>query len=179
MASFTSARSRNGGINDLKDGDRVRNKRRLQAEWLAKFLAERAVANPTERMIVCGDFNAFQFNDGYNDLIGILKGKSEPKVLVASTTAYQTGLVDLVDYIDAKNRYSYTFDGNAQVLDHILVNQPARQRGLKFGYARLDADFPQIYRNDATRPERISDHDAPIFYLSLDEIKPKSEKAEK
>lgn len=168
-----------GGIDDPKDGDRVRNKRRLQAEWLAKFLANRAAASPTERMIVAGDFNAFQFNDGYNDLIGILKGKSEPNVLVASTTAYQTGLVDLVDYIDVKNRYSYSFDGSAQVLDHILVNKPARERSLKFGYARLDADFPQVYRNDETRPERLSDHDAPIFYLSLDELKGKSEKAEK
>ncbi len=166
-----------GGIDDPQDGDRVRHKRRLQAEWLAKFLAERAVINPTEQMIVCGDFNAFQFNDGYNDLIGILKGKSEPKVMVASTAAYQTGLVNLADYIDAKNRYSYVFGGSAQILDHILVNKPAQKRGLKFGYARLDADFPAIYRNDPNRPERLSDHDAPIFYLSLDEIK--SEKGEK
>jgi hypothetical protein len=168
-----------GGIDDPKDGDRVRNKRRLQAEWLAKFLAERAASNPNERMIVAGDFNAFQFNDGYNDLIGILKGKSEPTVMVASQTAYQTGLVNLADYIDAKNRYSYIFGGSAQILDHILVNKPARERALKFGYARLDADFPAIYRNDENRPERLSDHDAPIFYLSLDELKAKSEKAEK
>ncbi len=163
------------GIDDPKDGNRVQNKRRLEAEWLAKFIAERAVANPTERLIVVGDFNAFQFNDGYNDLIGILKGKSEPKVVTPSTTSFQTGLVNLADYIDAKNRYSYVFGGNAQVLDHILVNKPARERALKFGYARLDADFPAIYRNDATRPERLSDHDAPIFYMSLDEIKPKTQ----
>ncbi len=159
------------GIGDPKDGNRVQNKRRLQAEWLAKFIADRAVANPTERMIVCGDFNAFQFNDGYNDLIGILKGKSDPNVIVPSTTTYQTGLINLAEKIDAKNRYSYVFGGSAQILDHILVNKPAAQRGLKFGYARLDADFPAIYRNDANRPERLSDHDAPVFYLSLDELK--------
>lgn len=150
---------------------RVQNKRRLEAEWLASFIEERAKGNPNERMIICGDFNAFQFNDGYNDLIGILKGKSDPNVLTASKTAYQTGLVDLVDYIDQKNRYSYVFGGSAQVLDHILVNKAARERALKFGYARLNADFPQVYRNDGNRPERLSDHDAPIFYMSLDEIK--------
>lgn len=160
-----------GGIDDPKDGDRVRNKRRLEAEWLAKFIADRAVANPTERLIVCGDFNSFQFNDGYNDLIGILKGKSDPNVVVPSTTAYQTGLINLGERIDAKNRYSYVYGGSAQILDHILVNKNAGQRGLKFGYARLDADFPVIYSNDPNRPERLSDHDAPIFYLSLDEIK--------
>ena len=161
-----------GGIDDPKDGDRVRNKRRLQAEWLASFVAERAKADPAERIIVAGDFNAFQFNDGYNDLIGILKGKSEPAVMVPSKTAFQTGLVNLAEKIDAKNRYSYVFNGSAQILDHILINKAATERALKFGYARLDADFPAVYRNDATRPERLSDHDAPIFYMSLDELKP-------
>lgn len=160
------------GIDDPKDGDRVRNKRRLEAEWLAKFIDERSKANPAERIIVCGDLNAFQFNDGYNDLVGILKGKSEPNVMTPSKAAFQTGLVNLADYIEAKNRYSYVFGGSAQILDHILVNKPARERGLKFGYARLNADFPAVYKNDASRPERLSDHDAPIFYMSLDEKKP-------
>ncbi|MEK7723465.1 MAG: endonuclease/exonuclease/phosphatase family protein [Acidobacteriota bacterium] len=160
------------GIDDPKDGDRVRNKRRLQAEWLAKSIEERTKANPTERLIAVGDFNAFPFNDGFNDLIGILKGKSEQNVVTPSKTAFQTGLVNLADYIDAKNRYSYVFGGSAQILDHILVNKPARERAVKFGYARLNADFPAVYRGDINRPERLSDHDAPVFYMSLDEKKP-------
>lgn len=160
------------GIDDPKDGDRVRQKRRLEAEWLANFVVERQKADPTERILVCGDLNAFQFNDGYNDLVGILKGKPEPTVLAPSKTTYPTGLANLIDYIDAKNRYSYTFDGSAQALDHIMVNKPVRERLLKFGYARLNADFPLVYSNDATRPERVSDHDAPTVFLSLDEPKP-------
>jgi uncharacterized protein len=162
-----------GGIDDEKDGDRVRNKRRQQAEWLANFLVERQKANPTERIVVGGDLNAFQFNDGYNDLVGILKGNSNQSVLVASKTAHQTGLINLADFIDAKNRYSYVFDGSAQILDHILINKPAQQRAVKFGFARANADFPKIYANDFTRPERLSDHDAPIAYFSLDELKAK------
>lgn len=157
------------GIDDEKDGARVREKRRLEAEWLAGFVVERQTANPAERLILCGDFNAFQFNDGYNDLIGILKGKPEPNVLAPSKTVYPTGLIDLIDAIEPAKRYSYVFGGSAQALDHILINKAAQRRALKFGYARLDADFPQVYRNDANRPERISDHDAAIFYLSLDE----------
>lgn len=164
------------GIDDPADGDRVRRKRRLEAEWLARFVADRAKTNPTERMIVVGDFNAFQFSDGYNDLIGILKGKSDANVVAPSTAAYQTGLIDLVDYVEAKNRYSYVFGGSAQVLDHILINKPAQARAVKFGYARSNADFPDIYRNDAARPERLSDHDAAIFFMSLDE---KSQSARK
>jgi hypothetical protein len=38
-----------------------------------------------------------------------------------------------------------------------------------FGFARLNADFPEIYRNDATRVERFSDHDAAIGFFSFDE----------
>lgn len=160
-----------GGISDEKDGDRVRRKRRLQAEWLANFVAERQKTNPAERILLVGDFNAFQFNDGYNDLIGILKGKSEPNVIEPSKTAFPTGLINLIDYIEAPKRYSYVFNGSAQALDHILINKAAQEHALKFGYARLNADFPKTYSNDDKRPERVSDHDAPIVYLSLDELK--------
>lgn len=160
------------GIDDEKTGDRVRNKRRLEAEWLANFVQERQKASPAERIMVTGDLNAFQFNDGYNDLVGILKGKPEPTVLTPSKSIFTTGLVNLIDYIDAKNRYSYVFDGSAQALDHILVNKPTRERLLKFGYARISADFPLVWANDPTRPERVSDHDAPVVFLSLDEPKP-------
>jgi predicted extracellular nuclease len=157
------------GIDTEKDGDRVRKKRLIEAEWLAGYVETRQKADPAERLILCGDFNAFQFNDGFNDLIGILRGKSDLNVIEPSKTAFNTGLVDLIDYIDPKNRYSYTYDGSAQALDHILVNKPMRERLLKFGYARVDADFPLVWGNDPKRPERISDHDAPVVFLSLDE----------
>jgi predicted extracellular nuclease len=155
-------------VDDEKEGERVRDKRRLQAEWLANFVADRQKADQAENIILCGDFNAFQFHDGYNDLIGILKGKPEPNVLAPSKAVVNTGLANLIDYIEPRNRYSYTYDGSAQALDHILINKPLRDRLLKFGYARLDADFPLIYANDPTRPERISDHDAPVAFFSLD-----------
>ncbi len=160
------------GVDSDKDGDRVRNKRRLEAEWLANFVIERQKADPTERLILCGDFNAFQFNDGYNDLLGILKGKSDPNVINPSKLTTPTGLQNIVEYIDQKNRYSYTFDGSAQAIDHMLFNKPTRERLLKFGYARVDADFPLVWANDASRPERISDHDAAVVFLNLDEPAP-------
>ena len=129
------------GIDDDKEGDRVRNKRRLEAEWLASFIQEREKADPTERLIVCGDFNAFQFNDGYNDLIGTLKGKPDPNVMVPSETAFNTGLTDMIDYIAVATRYSYSYDGSAQALDHMLLNKPARSNAVKFGYRALTPIF--------------------------------------
>ncbi|CAN5477376.1 hypothetical protein BH10ACI3_BH10ACI3_08430 [soil metagenome] len=157
------------GIDDDKTGDHTRAKRRLEAEWLANFIIERQKTDPNERLLLCGDFNAFQFNDGYNDLIGIIKGKSDQNVISPSKGSTPTGMADLIDYIDPKNKYSYTYDGSAQALDHILVNKATRDRLSKFGYARVDADFPLIWSNDADRPERLSDHDAPVVFLKLDE----------
>jgi uncharacterized protein len=159
------------GVDDDKDGERVQIKRRSQSEWLANFVQERTKENPNERIILCGDFNAFEFPDGYNDLIGTLKGKPSPNVVTPSKTIFNTGLVNLVETLQKSNRYSYIYEGNSQTLDHIMVNQAALKNSVRFGYARVDADFPVSYYNDYNRPERISDHDGAILYLSLDDNK--------
>ncbi len=160
------------GVDDPKDGGaRVRLKRRLQAEFLAKIVQERQTANPNERIVLLGDFNAYQFNDGIGDTIGTIKGTPAPKdaVMNYSEDLVNPDLTDLVDLIETKQRYSYSFDGNAQVLDHILINQAMKKHLGGFGYGRLNADFPETYRNDETRPERFSDHDAAIGYFNFDE----------
>ena len=33
--------------------------------------------------------------------------------------------------------------------------------------ARNGADFPETFRNDETRPERLSDHDMPVAYFQI------------
>lgn len=159
------------GYNDDKDAPFVRMKKRLQAEFLAKYVAERLKANPNERIALVGDFNAFQFNDGIMDVVGTIKGTPSAKdsVLNASEDLLNPDLVDLVDVIKPNQMYSYSFDGNAQVLDHFLVSPAMKAQVKGFGYARMNADFPEIYRNDATRVERFSDHDAAVAFFTLDE----------
>ncbi len=162
------------GYNDPKDGGlRVRTKKKVQAEFLAKFVQERQKANPNEKIILLGDFNAYQFNDGITDIIGTLKGTpaSKEEVLMASEDIVNPDLINLVDLIQADQRYSYSYDGNAQTLDHVLINQTLRKHVEGFGFARLNADFPEIYRNDQTRVERFSDHDAAVAYFTFDEKK--------
>jgi uncharacterized protein len=70
-------------------------------------------------------------------------------------------------FLPTNQRYSFSFGGNAQSLDHILVNQKALARVTRFAIGHTNADFPEVFRNDATRPERISDHDPEMAYLSL------------
>ncbi len=161
------------GYMDEKDAPFVRLKKKLQAEFLAKFVAERLKTNPNERIALVGDFNAFQFNDGITDIIGTLKGTPVGKdsVMHASADLLDSDLTDLVDLIKPNQQYSYSFDGNAQVLDHFLVSPALKKHLAGFGYARINTDFPEVYRNDETRVERFSDHDAAIGYFNLDEKK--------
>lgn len=158
------------GYNDPKEREDVRTKKRLQAEFLAKWVDARQKAAPDDKIILLGDFNFYQFNDGIMDVIGTIKGKPAAKdqVVVASDDLVATDLFDLVDSIEPRQRYSYVFDGNAQVLDHIIVSATFGKHVAGFGFARLNADYPETFRNDDSRPERFSDHDPAIAYFNLD-----------
>jgi predicted extracellular nuclease len=151
------------------EGDRIRAKRRAQAEYLANLIQTRQTNDPTEKIISVGDYNAFQINDGYVDVIGTIKGTPAPpdQVVLASPDLVNPDLTDLVDTLPADQRYSYSFDGNAQVLDHQLLNPNALSILTRFAYARDDADFPVIDYQDPSIPLRISDHDQPVAYFSL------------
>jgi predicted extracellular nuclease len=158
------------GYSDPKQMANVRMKKRLQAEFLARFVQERLKSDRNEMIALVGDFNAFQFNDGVMDIVGTIKGKpaSKDEVLMPSDDLLDTDLTDLVDVIKPSEKYSYTFDGNAQAIDHFIIS-PAFVNHVKgFGYARLNADFPEMLRNDDSRVERYSDHDPAIAFFSLD-----------
>jgi hypothetical protein len=157
------------GITDPVDGARIRAKRRAQAEYLAGLVQERQTAAPAENLVLIGDFNAFPFNDGYADVLGTIKGRPTPSnfVTLASADLVQPDLVNLIDELPAGQRYSFSFDGNAQALDHILVNPPLHLRAVRCAYARSNADFPESFRSNFNRPERLSDHDAPVAYFTL------------
>jgi len=103
-------------------------------------------------------------------VVGTIEGKpaAQDQVLMPSDDLLNPDLTDLVDVIKPSEKYSYTFDGNAQAIDHVLIS-PAFVNHVKgFGYLRVNADYPEILRNDDTRPERYSDHDPAIALFSLD-----------
>ena len=163
---------------DGPDGLRIRTKRRVQAEYLATLIQSFQTVSTghpvAERVISVGDYNAFDINDGYVDSIGTVKGTPTPanQVTQASPDLVDPDLIDLVSLAPAAERYSFTFDGNAQELDHLLVTTGPSNAVLVNGvnYGRINGDFPEIYRNDAARPERISDHDPIVGYFSLPDL---------
>jgi hypothetical protein len=156
-------------INSATDGNRVRTKRRAQAEDLANLIQALQTADPNEHIVSVGDYNAFQFSDGYVDSLGTIKGTPTPaaNVALASLDLVNPDLVDLVDTVPAAQQYSFLFDGNAQELDHVLITQNLTSRFVELQYGRNNADFSESYRNDATRSERISDHDPIVAYFTF------------
>ena len=155
-------------LTDVSD-PRVQAKRRAQAEFLANLIQSIQVADPSANIVSVGDYNAYPFNDGYVDTIGTIIGVPTPanQVILASSDLVNPDLVDLVGYLPAAERYSYLFDGNAQTLDHVVVNANLLSRLSRIAVARLNADFPETLRNDPNRPERYSDHDVPVAYFTL------------
>jgi predicted extracellular nuclease len=165
-------RSLNGAEDATPDGERVRAKRQRQAEYLAGQIDALQTADSDRAITVLGDFNAFEFNDGLVDAMNVVTGTPTPD----NETAVAGDGVDLVNpdllnlYIEepADQRYSFVFDGNAQSLDHIIINQAlgAAAADVTLDHARINADYPEVNRNDANSPSRLSDHDPAIAYIA-------------
>lgn len=158
-------RSLIGAETDDAAGDRIRRKRQRQAEFLATSLAQLQSETPERHLVVLGDFNAFEFNDGLVDAMNVVTGTPGAD---AATVVPGDGLdlidpdlVDLGSLEMASERYSYVFDGNAQTLDHVLVNEQlvVDTSHVVHSHARINADFPETNRNDANSPSRLADHD--------------------
>jgi len=159
-------------IDDPADGPRVRAKREKQAEFLANLLQLHQAAG--ENVVSVCDCNSFEFSDGYVDVLGTILGHPVPmdQVVLASPDLVDPDFTDLVTTLPHDQQYSYDFNGSHQVLDHVLVSQNLLAKLSRFAIARNDADFPEVYRNDPNRPERISDHDMPVAFFTLPEPTP-------
>ena len=156
-------------IDHPTSGARVRAKRAAQAEFLASLISRRLDVDPNESLLVVGDMNAFEFNDGYVDVVGTIRGAPAPRdqVVAATRDFIDPDMVNLADTTPADVRYSYVFDGTAQVLDHMLVSRALLPAVTAFGFVRGNADAPEVWRSDPSRPERISDHDPALVYIRV------------
>lgn len=114
-------------------------KRHAQAKVVRDFVSQIKAAKGKAAVVVLGDINDFEFSETANILVGSDKW-----------------LTDLPRTIRANERYTYLFEGNSQVLDHILVSTPlTRGSGVSYDIVHINAEYA----------DQASDHDPQIVRL--------------
>ncbi|KAM7208377.1 Endonuclease/exonuclease/phosphatase [Naviculisporaceae sp. PSN 640] len=119
-------------------------KRVQQAEVTGKLIAEILKLDPAAAVIAAGDFNEFTF--------------VEPMKVFANVSGMRD--LDEVAGIPPSERYTYTYDMNAQELDHMYVSPSlASSRKTKYEHLHLNS-----WANDAGM---VSDHDPSVTLVNV------------
>jgi len=162
-----------GSIDNPSSGERVRQKRLEQAQFVAQQVQVLQDANPDINLVVAGDFNAYEFSDSYVDVTGYMKGSFNPAEDLVCETNPCTDNVDpdmlnQVLMIDPGERYSFNFRGNAQALDQALTSTGLDELVRDFQIGRGNSDAAVDLINDDSTPLRSSDHDGLVLFLIKD-----------
>ena len=118
------------------------DERTAQAAVVNAFVDEALAAVPQARIGLVGDFNEF----GFLAPMATLTGADEGAPVVA----------DLLDGLDATERYTYVFEGNSQALDHFFAS-PALASAATVQVAHVNAEFA----------DQVSDHDPILASFDL------------
>ena len=76
-------------------------------------------------------------------------------------TLENSGLINLFDWLEPEERYSYVYQGSSQVLDHILVNENLEAYLIGVNVLHCNADYPLPLSDDEGFIHK-SDHDPVI-----------------
>jgi predicted extracellular nuclease len=111
--------------------------RHAQATVVHDFTEKIRRIDPLATVVALGDLNDFEFSETAD---------------ILTAGGFMT---DLPRTLPADQRYSYVFEGNSQVLDHILVSKPAQLLGFDYDVVHLNAEFA----------DQASDHDPQVVRL--------------
>ncbi|MFB6783819.1 lamin tail domain-containing protein [Streptomyces sp. NPDC056352] len=111
------------------------NQRMKQATLENAFVKKLEAADPKALIVSLGDFNDYQFSPAMKTLTG--DGKQ---------------LTDLMNTLPVEERYSYVFQGNSQVLDHMMVN-PSMLNHITYDVVHINSEFA----------DQVSDHDPQVL----------------
>ncbi|HKE52877.1 MAG TPA: endonuclease/exonuclease/phosphatase family protein, partial [Actinomycetes bacterium] len=93
-----------------------------QATVVANFVNDVLGLDRNANIVIAGDLNDFD----YSDAVGILTA---------------TGMRDLPSTLPDGERYTYDFEGNSQVLDHILISPAMVKRGFAYDVVHVNSEF--------------------------------------
>ena len=119
--------------------------RHNQAQVVRGFVDKLLAADPNANVIVLGDINDFEFSRTADILVG----------------SGSTALTDLPRTLPAGERYTYVYQGNSQVLDHILLspNLVRTKANKKYSY--------DIVHTNSEFSDQDSDHDPQVVRLPV------------
>ncbi|GGO81361.1 endonuclease/exonuclease/phosphatase family protein [Wenjunlia tyrosinilytica] len=106
-----------------------------QAIAVNAFVGKLLDIDPRANVVAAGDFNDYSFSPALRTLTG------------------DDTLVDLVDELPRRERYSYVFNGNSQTLDHILTSPGIRN--YDYDVVHINAEFA----------DQASDHDPQVVRI--------------
>ena len=125
--------------------------RKMQAQVVRDFVGMILEDDPNALVIVAGDLNDFQFGEpgeGLDHPLAILEG-----------IGGGVPLINLVNLEKDDERFTYLFDGNSQVLDHMLVSPGLYNLFVAVDMLHFNASYPYGLSDDASTPLHVSDHD--------------------
>jgi predicted extracellular nuclease len=114
--------------------------RHAQASAVRSFVDQIQAVDPTARVLVLGDLNDYEFSQTAGILVGSGTG----------------ALTDLPRTLPDSDRYTYDYEGNSQVLDHILLS----------GSLAGAYDYDVVHVN-AEFADQVSDHDPQVVRLTF------------
>jgi predicted extracellular nuclease len=128
----------------LQPPDLVSEIQRLQqAQVVHDFVADILSLDPNANVITLGDLNDFQFSNPLETLkAGVMQ--------------------DLIEYLPLSERYTYVYDGNSQVLDHILVSNRLAEAPFNYDVVHVNSEFA----------DQASDHEPEVALLCTDRTAP-------
>ena len=123
------------------------NKRREQARVVHDFVAAILALDPQANVVVLGDMNEYYFASPLQEL--------------------QAGiLTNLIERLPEEERYTFLYQGNAQVLDNLLVSSSlASLRQPEVDIVHMNAEF------HAETPHRWTDHDPVLARFYFGELR--------
>jgi predicted extracellular nuclease len=126
--------------------------RKGQARTVRNFVNTLLDGDPEALVMVAGDLNDFQFSEpgeGADYPIAILEGGPG-----------EVPLTNLINLEKEAERYTYVFDGNSQVLDHMLVSPALYAYVVAADILHFNTTTPTLLlEDDASSPLSASDHD--------------------
>ncbi|MGH2528212.1 MAG: lamin tail domain-containing protein [Actinomycetota bacterium] len=129
-----------------------------QADYVRDLVDLLLAENPGSRMVVGGDLNDFAFpepGEGMDTVARITTSATDP-------------LTNVIELVPAERRYTFLFEGNSQVLDHMLLNAGMAALLRDQDIAHFNADHPSAFGSNASVTLRSSDHDPLVAYFCTD-----------